>query len=283
MLKITDLSFHYEKYPNLFTGLNLQLEPGNIYGLLGKNGAGKTTLLKLINSLLFPAEGNCVVMGYQPQERYPQFLAEVYFIPEQFFLPPLTAIEYKKLYAPFYSKFDQTQFENYLTELTIAKNKKLSALSYGQQKKFLIAFGIATNCNLFILDEPTNGLDIPSKSLFRKLIAGALTAEKTFIISTHQVRDLENLIDPIVILDNGKIIFKQTFASIAKHLNFARQQTQLPAEVLYKEEGIGGFRVIAKNTTNTEAEVDLELLFNAVISNPIAINAIFQAEVKHGN
>jgi ABC-2 type transport system ATP-binding protein len=209
MLEINKLCFKYKDAKDLFDGLDLQLKAGSIYGLLGKNGAGKTTLLKLIAGMLFPDGGNCNVLGLTPQHRLPQFLQEIYFIPEEFYVPPVTAATYVNLYAPFYNNFDDKIFKEAINEFGLSTDKELTTLSYGQKKKFLVVFGLATNCKLLLLDEPTNGLDIPSKSQFRKLLASMLTADKAFIIATHQVRDLETLIDTVVILDNGKIIFNQ--------------------------------------------------------------------------
>jgi len=276
MLKIEDLSFGYQRGVPLFNRLNWQLSGGNICGLLGKNGAGKTTLLKLLSGLRFPHSGTCRVLGFEPKARYPQFLEEVYFIPEQFFVPELTVKEYQHLYAPFYDGFNAEEFQQYLKSFELDLNKKIAAFSYGQQKKFLIAFGLATNCKLFILDEPTNGLDIPSKSIFRQLLASALSEEKTFIISTHQVRDMENLIDPIVILDDGKIIFNQSLEAITTKLMFSQSLTQPTEDVFYQEGGMGGFRLVTKNKTQEESKIDLELLFNAVVSNASAINKVFE-------
>jgi ABC-2 type transport system ATP-binding protein len=209
MLEINELSFRYKSAEELFKGLNLQLKAGSIYGLLGRNGAGKTTLLRLIAGMLFPDTGDCHVLGFNPQHRLPQFLQEIYFIPEEFYVPPITADTYVNLYAPFYKNFDRKIFQDSINEFGLPTDKELIALSYGQKKKFLVVFGLATNCKFLLLDEPTNGLDIPSKSQFRKLLASMLTKDKAFIIATHQVRDLETLIDTVVIIDEGKIIFNQ--------------------------------------------------------------------------
>lgn len=209
MIEINNLYFKYKSAKELFTDLNLQLKAGSVYGLLGKNGAGKTTLLKLIAGMLFPESGICRVLGFTPQHRLPQFLQEIYFIPEEFYVPPITAKTYVNLYAPFYTNFDNKIFQDAMNEFDLPTNKELTTLSYGQKKKFLVVFGLAANCKLLLLDEPTNGLDIPSKSQFRKLLASTLTEDKAFIIATHQVRDLETLIDTVVILDDGRVIFNQ--------------------------------------------------------------------------
>ncbi len=209
MLNIEKLLFDYEGSDPLFAGLSLDVEAGKIYGLLGKNGVGKTTLLKLMTGLLFPHSGSCKMLNTDTRLRLPEILQEIYFIAEEFYVPNVTAEEYIKYYAPFYPNFDPEIFAHAAGEFELLPKKKLTKLSYGQKKKFLVAFGLAANCKLLLLDEPTNGLDIPSKSQFRKLLASSLTEDKTIVIATHQVRDLEQLIDTVVILEDGQIIYNQ--------------------------------------------------------------------------
>jgi ABC-2 type transport system ATP-binding protein len=209
MVEINDLSFGYTKRDLLFKGLNLNLNKGGLCGLLGKNGSGKTTLLKIISGLIFPGSGHCQVMGKLPEHRDPSFLSDIYLLPEDLYVSALTADHYVEFYAIFYPRFDQALFNSCMNEFDIPRKKLLTTLSHGQKKKFLISFGLASQCRLFILDEPTNGLDIPSKGQFRKLLAANITDDKLFIISTHQVHDVENLIDSVVILDEGKIIYHE--------------------------------------------------------------------------
>jgi ABC-2 type transport system ATP-binding protein len=278
MIKIEDLSFGYNKKLPLFDKLNLSLPSGNIYGLLGKNGAGKTTLLKIISGLLFPKNGTIDVEGFLPKDRYPQFLREIYLVTEEFSLPSLNLECFVHLYSPFYPRFNQGLFDDYIYEFKIPREQKLSAMSYGQKKNFLLSFGLATDCRLLILDEPTNGLDIPSKSLFRKIIANAIHEDRSFIISTHQVRDMENLIDPIIILDEGEIIFFQNYELISKKLEVSKQ-AEIPenGSVLYYESSLGGFTVVKENTSGKETWISMELLFNAVVGSKEKINKIFKS------
>lgn len=280
MIELTDLSFNYRKKQSLFQRLNLKIPEGYIYGLLGKNGAGKTTLLKLIAGVLFPKTGTAKSSGYNPKDRHPDYLADLYFIPEDLYVPNIKMAAYLQLYAPFYPKFDEAQFQKYLSEFEIPQNESLTSMSYGQKKKFLLSFGLATNVKLLILDEPTNGLDIPSKSQFRKLLAGAIHEERTIIISTHQVRDMANLIDPIIILENGEIIFQQALEAITQHLYFELVPTmEEPEGVLYAERVPGGFFTVSRNENKLDSEVDIEVLFNAVVSNKAAMQEIFQVAV----
>lgn len=279
MIQIDNLSFSYSSKNQLFEQFSLTLPSGNIYGLLGKNGAGKSTLLKLITGLLFPERGNVNVLGYRPKDRYPQFLSEIYLVTEEFYLPAVIIRDYVNFYSPFYPRFNSVLFEAYIGEFGLAKNQKLSTLSYGQKKNFLLSFGLATNCKLMVLDEPTNGMDIPSKSQFRKLVANAIDEDRCFIISTHQARDMENLIDPIIIIDEGEIVFFQSYEQISKRLTISKQkEIQNTRDVIYFEQSLGGYTVVKENTTMDETNMNLEILFNTVISSKERINNIFKAE-----
>lgn len=277
MIRIENLSFSYGQKRPLFKELNLSLPSGNIYGLLGKNGAGKSTLLKIISGLLFPTHGSLDVVGFQPKDRYPQFLNEIYLVTEEFHLPSIKIEQYLSLYSPFYPRFNRSLFDEYINEFKLPRDQKLTALSYGQKKNFLLSFGLATDCKLLILDEPTNGLDIPSKSQFRKIVANAIHEDRSFIISTHQVRDMENLIDPIIILDEGNIVFFENYESISKKLAMTRE-SELPDHniLVYAESYLGAYTVVKENVKREETSMNLELLFNAVVGNKTKINEIFK-------
>jgi ABC-2 type transport system ATP-binding protein len=280
MVEIKNLSFGYTK-ETLFSHLDLTLEPGNIFGLLGRNGAGKTTLLKLICGLRYPQEGDCRVLGFDPGTRPAGLLEDTYLIPEEFFVPPLTPRVYETLYSPFYPRFDSAAFQSYRKELEVPDDKKLSELSYGQKKKFLLAFGLATRCRLLLLDEPTNGLDIPSKSQFRKLLAQAGEKDQIILISTHQVRDMENLIDPVIILDEGRVIFQKSLFEITEKLSVHLEQDEPePGSALYWDRVLGGYVVVRENTTREETKVDLEVLFNTVVGSRDKVDVLFQGGSK---
>jgi ABC-2 type transport system ATP-binding protein len=274
MIEIKNLSFGYKKNQTLFRELNLELKSGNIYGLFGMNGAGKTTLLKHIAGLLFPKEGECNIFERNVCERLPEVMANIYIIPEEFVLPPVKISTFVDLHAPFYPRFDQTLFDKYLKEFEINDNKNLTTYSYGQKKKFLIAFGLATQTNVLLMDEPTNGLDIPSKSQFRRIMAAAVTEDQCIVISTHQVRDLASIIDHVIVLDNGKIIFQQSTYDISEKLAFGKLRDDQSQEVLYSEDVLGGKSAIYRSNGQDTA-IDLEILFNAVIKNPQTINQAF--------
>lgn len=277
MVTIENLTFSFTKHEKLFNNLSIKLSSGYIYGLFGMNGAGKTTLLNHISGMLFPAEGECSILGVPSRKRLPETLQELYVLPEQFDLPPMSAEVYTKVHSPFYPRFDGEQLEKTLAEFGVDTKKKLPELSYGQRKKFLIGFGLATNARLLLMDEPTNGLDIPSKSQFRKIMAAHDLSERCVVISTHQVRDLNALIDHITVLNNGKIIFQQDIASISDKLSFEKIADDDNRFVLYSEEIFGGkSAILPKSFSTKETQTDLELLFNAVINKTESINSQFE-------
>jgi ABC-2 type transport system ATP-binding protein len=273
MIQLEEITFGYNKKKPIFKNLSLELKPGFIYGLLGKNGAGKSTLLKQISGMAFPNHGTANVLGFNASDRNPEMLQDLFVIPEEFELPPISLETYVKLNSPFYPYFSNEQFDFYLKEFDLERDVKVSKLSYGQKKKFLISFGLATNARLLILDEPTNGLDIPSKSQFRKILASALDEDKMMIISTHQVRDLENLIDAIVVLEKGKIILNHSLSTVSERFLFNHNLSDMPSdEIIYAEELSGKNAGIVLNTAGFDGRVDLELLFNGVVKSPEMIN-----------
>ncbi|MFM9909945.1 MAG: ATP-binding cassette domain-containing protein [Chitinophagaceae bacterium] len=276
MIEIKNLSFGYHRKKLLYRNLNLQLKTGSIYGLLGRNGAGKSTLLKNMIGLLFPLKGTIHVNDFIPGQRLPSFLQTIYFIPEEVYVPSLTIDSYVNLFSPFYPKFDKVQLKQHLQELDVETTGKLNTLSFGQQKKFIIAFGLACNTAVLLLDEPTNGLDIPSKKRFRKLIASIMNEERMIFISTHQIRDLDNLIDRVIIVDEGELLLNESVASIGEKLLFKSVNSISEEDrVLYSEESLNGIAVVVENTRAVDSKVNLEHLFNAVTENPDRIKMIF--------
>lgn len=267
MINIQHLTFQYKKQDALFTDLSFQQGTGSIVGLLGKNGAGKSTLLKLISGLLKPQIGALAINGFKPFDRLPDFLSDVYMVSEEFSFPSISIAVYLKATAPLYPKFDYEKMNRILQEFELDPKKNLNGLSHGQRKKFLIAFALSTNCNLLILDEPTNGLDIPSKSLFRKILVSSVSEEQLVLISTHQVKDIETIIDTIVVLDEGKIVYNESVLNISHQLQFKTIASLSDIEKpIYHEKCLGGYRIITPAYETEETEIDIELLFNAIIN-----------------
>lgn len=270
MVQVEQLGFGYGR-TELFRDVGLDLAPGRIYGLLGLNGAGKSTLLRLMAGLLYPTSGRVRALGNEPTRRTPGYLSRLFVLPEELDIPRLTDREYIAVRAPFYPGFDRECMARCQDELDVPTGRKLASLSHGQRKKFLLSFGLASGASLLMLDEPTNGLDIPSKGLFRRLVAEALTDERTFVIATHQVRDVESLIDELVILHDGKVLLNRSISELSGHLGTSLESSR-PEEgedgLLYVERTVGGFAVVRNDPGAGDRRLDLELLFKAVIASP---------------
>jgi ABC-2 type transport system ATP-binding protein len=277
MIQIQNLHFGYRR-KEIFTGLHLNLQAGHIYGLLGKNGTGKSTLLKNMAGLLFPQQGTVSVLGFTPGKRQPAFLQDLFMVPEEFYLPDVPIDHLVKYHAPFYPRFNEDQFNRFITEFDIPRSNTMQKMSYGQKKKVLISFGLACNTSVLLMDEPTNGLDIMSKSQFRKVIAGCIDENKCIVISTHQVKDLETLIDRVTIIDEGRILFDQTVDNITRKLSFhISYDSEEIKQALFREPSLRGSAVITRNTQDDESKLDLELLYKAIVLNGKAIQSVFNA------
>jgi ABC-2 type transport system ATP-binding protein len=278
MVQLDSVSFSYRKKNPLFSGLSLDLEPGNIYGLLGKNGAGKTSLLRIVAGLLGPDSGASTIFDRPAMSRHPETLSDIFFVPEEFYLPPISGWGYVRAYAPFYPAFSHQVFESCAEEFDLNSEAKLTTLSYGQRKKFLVAFALASGARLVLFDEPTNGLDIPSKSQLRKLLLTHLNDDRAFVVSTHQVRDLASVIDPIVIIDEGRIVFEYSVAEIDGSLRSRVTRELDESLAIYHEQTLGGYAVLERAPASGDEQVDVELLFNAVMHQPAEIASAISGE-----
>jgi len=277
MVNVQNVTFSYTSKTELLSNLSLKLEAGRIHGLLGKNGEGKSTLLKLISGLDFPQGGSIETLGFNPVKRYPEMLQEIFFLPEELPQITLSIANYEKVYAPFYPNFSTEQFNNYLKEFDIENKKSmLNKLSHGQKKKVFVAFGLATNTKLLLMDEPTNGLDIPSKGQFRRMVASAIDDNRCLIISTHQVHDLDSLIDSIIVMEKHEIVFNQPIENITKKLIFRiADRNDKTENVIYSEDSLRGLYQVSENKTGEESKLDIELLFNAILTEKNKIVKLF--------
>ena len=275
MITLKELSFSYSRKKEVLDRINLEVGSGHICGLLGKNGEGKTTLLNLLSGQIFPDQGSCLVLEEIPSERNARFLQQIFLLPEEISMPEVTAIEYIKMYAPFYPTFRDDICKACVESVEINLSDRLSKMSQGQRKKVAITLALAAHTPLLLMDEPTNGLDIPSKATFRRLVASLIDDNQTVIISTHQVRDLESLIDTVLILDQRQILLNKTLNEIGEKLYFG---PLLPEEkALYSEPTPQGTIGVTARDGKEETAVSLELLFNAAITYPKEIQRIMNS------
>lgn len=268
MINIQNITYRYPGSKHLvFKDFSLALEPGRIYGLLGKNGTGKSTLLYLICGLLRQRKGNITINGEQSALRTPAMLQDLYLVPEEYDLPSITLKEYVRINSVFYPHFSVDILNSCLTDFELPTDIHLKALSMGQKKKVYMSFALATGCSYIFMDEPTNGLDIPSKSLFRKVIARHMTDDRTLIVSTHQVHDVETLLDHIVIIDQSHVMLNCSTADVTETYAFRTIPESEAAEAIYSEPSAGGLNAIMpRREDEDETQVNLELLFDAAIS-----------------
>lgn len=276
MISVNNLTFGYRNH-EVFQDLSLDFEEGKIYGLLGLNGEGKSTLLYILSGLLRAKSGEALYNGSKISKRKPTDLQDIYIVPEEFELPNMSLEKYVDINKAFYPNFSEETLQKCLSGFGLDTKARLGKLSMGQKKKALVCFALATNTSLLLMDEPTNGLDIPSKSQFRKVVSSCMDDNRTIIISTHQVKDVENLIDQIVILNQKTVAFNRNVGEITDHLMFGMLKPMDSNDgVLYRQSVIGGDAAVWKKQSEMdESPLDIELLFNAVLSNPQEINSIF--------
>jgi len=273
MIEIKDLSFSYGKTPVL-KNITTTLEEGKIYGLLGENGVGKTTLLTLLCGLKKVGGGSITTDGEDPFDRTPSLLEKQYYLPDEVAPTPMTADGYAKERGRFWPLYDHEKFLHIMKEFENDPDKKMNQMSAGQLKKTYIAFALATGAKYLFMDEPTNGLDIPSKAQFRSAIMSHTAEDSTIVISTHQVRDLENIIDPVIILDKQDVLLNASMEEISEKL-FFDYGTTLMDGALFREQLPGGFLQVYPNYDGQESKVNVEALFNAVHSHKDLIKGLF--------
>ena len=280
MITVENLSFLYRKSKRaVLHDFSLSLEKGRVYGLLGKNGAGKSTLLYLMSGLLTPKSGKVVYHDVDVRRRLPITLQDMFLVPEEFDLPPVSLISYIELNSPFYPRFSKEDMVKYLHYFEMDINIDLGALSMGQKKKVFTSFALATNTSLLLMDEPTNGLDIPGKSQFRKFIASGMTDDKTILISTHQVRDIDKVLDHVLIMDNSRVLLNESTMSICDKLFFTESENrELLQSSLFSTPSIQGNFLLLPNESGEDSEINLELLFNATLAVPERISALFHSK-----
>ena len=273
MVDIKNLSFSYGSNAVL-ENISLKLEEGRIYGLLGENGVGKTTLLTLLCGLKKTEKGSISIDGYDPYTRQPSLLQTIYYLPDEVMPYNQTGTRFARFAGRFWPDFEMDKFLSIMREFETDPEKKMNKMSAGQLKKTYIAFALACNSKYLFMDEPTNGQDIPSKAQFRKAVGLYTPENSTIVISTHQVRDLENIIDPIIILDRCDVLLNATIEEISEKLYFD-YGTTLHQGALYSEQLPGGFIQVLMNTEGLESKVNTEALFNAVHRHKDLIKGMF--------
>lgn len=280
MIKVENLSFTYPKSKHMVLhDFSFSLEAGRVYGLLGRNVAGKSTLLYLITGLLTPKKGKIMYHDINVRSRLPMTLQDMFLVPEEFELPSISLKKYIDLNAPFYPNFSKEDMYKYLHCFEMDMDVNLGALSMGQKKKVFMSFALATNTSLLLMDEPTNGLDIPGKSQFRKFMASGMTDNKTIVISTHQIRDIDKMLDSVMIMDESRVLLNESTVHICEKLCFKESDDRsLIDKALFAVPSLHGNSLLLLNEHNEDSDINIELLFNAILAQPQKIANLFHAQ-----
>ncbi|MGN1214741.1 MAG: ATP-binding cassette domain-containing protein [Candidatus Cryptobacteroides sp.] len=273
MIQINNLAFNYGNVPVL-DNISLNLEEGRIYGLLGENGVGKSTLLSLLAGMKKPKSGEISTEGLNPYSRRPDILANQYFLTDELATVNAEAQKWARMNGQFWPDYDHDKFLGIMAEFENDPTRKMNRMSAGQLKKTHIAFALSCNVKYLFMDEPTNGLDIPSKTSFRSAVMKHTREDAVIVISTHQVRDLENIIDPIIILDRQDVLLDAGIEEITSKL-FFDYGSQIHSDSYYSEQLPGGFIQVRPNPEGVESKVNIEALFNAVHKHKEAMKALF--------
>ncbi|MBO5902941.1 MAG: ABC transporter ATP-binding protein [Tidjanibacter sp.] len=278
MISFNQIGFRYRLGSQVFRDFSMTLSPGHVYGVLGENGVGKSTLMKLASGVLIPTAGSVTIDGREASLREEATMAKIIYLPEEFSLPALTLDEFRKVTAPFYPSFSDESFEEYCRVLDVVRDRRLDKLSMGQRKRAYLAFAFACRAEWLLLDEPTNGLDVAAKEAFRRLVARYVDEGQSIIISTHSVREIDSLIDHLIILDRKGIVLDASIGEIGSRLRFGRCSAE--EEPLYSESTLAGTSGVMVNTTDEESPVDIEMLFMSSLRSTERLRRLFNTKTE---
>ena len=278
MISFNQLGFRYRLGSQVFRDFSMTLSPGHVYGVLGENGVGKSTLMKLASGVLIPTAGSVTIDGREASLREEATMAKIIYLPEEFSLPALTLDEFRKVTTPFYPSFSDESFEECCRVLDVVRDRRLDKLSMGQRKRAYLAFAFACRAEWLLLDEPTNGLDVAAKEAFRRLVARYIDEGQSIIISTHSVREIDSLIDHLIILDRKGIVLDASIGEIGSRLRFGRCSAE--EEPLYSESTLAGTSGVVVNTTDEEGPVDIEMLFMASLRSTERLRRLFNTKTE---
>lgn len=279
MIRIENISFAYRKgRKQVFRNFHADLNLGGIYGLLGKNGSGKSTLLQLMAGLISPSDGRILLDDKDMRNRSVTSLQKLFLVPEEFSMPAVSLDQYVRYMAPFYPRFSAETLKRALDCFELSEELHLERLSMGQRKKAFVSFALAANTEWLFLDEPTNGLDIPGKSQFRKILVQEMNDERGVIISTHQVLDVEHLLDHVLVIDQGQMLLQKSVEEICEILSFVRtSEPEVLRRAIYQMPSLQGMSALLPNDDGRESSLDLELLFNALMEKREEVCRLFSA------
>lgn len=206
MSNLVEINNLTKKYVNKIAldHLDLTIEEGKVVGILGPNGSGKTTLIKILSGLLRQTSGDVLIGGKKVGVGTK---AIVSYLPDRNFLYKWMRIEdASNFYKDFYTDFDENKFKELLDFMKLQKSMKIDSLSKGMHEKLNLSLVLARNAKLYILDEPIAGVDPVARDQILHAIINNYNEDSSMIITTHLVRDMENMFDDVVFLKDGRIV-----------------------------------------------------------------------------
>lgn len=268
MITLDNLTFNYNPgkhlSPPAVDAVNAEISPG-IFLLAGENGSGKTTLMHIIDGLLRPTSGSCLIDGAETARRLPSTLGKVFFLPDNFECPFATIGELGERHGAFYPRFDTGMLRENLHAFGLETDSRLKSLSLGMRRKAYAAYALALGTEILLLDEPTNGMDISAKRELRRMIGRCTAPESTVIVSTHTIDDLRSLYDALIVMHRGRMLLSMPLDVLSSRLAFVSGFEPHP-DALYQEPSLGVFRALVPNDGTIETDVDFGLLYMGLLS-----------------
>lgn len=265
-IEFKNLNYSYNNNTRALSNVSATLGAG-VHLLLGANGAGKTTLLHLIDGLLFPTGGKCLIDGGPTRHRLPSVLSKVFYSGANMELPASSIDGLVKIHACFYPTFSDEILDQNLKEFGIERPLKFTAMSMGMRQKASVAYALSLQTPILLLDEPATGLDIESKQQLQRMMARCIGPETTVIVSTHNFSDLLPLYDSLLILDKGELLLKASIDEITERFAFIVTDGGAPENTLFTVRRFGRHHSMVHNPGNMETAVDYELLYLAIKNN----------------
>ncbi len=184
--------------------VTLELEKGQIVGLLGPNGSGKTTLIKIMNGLQTPTAGSVAINGMKPGVETKKIVA---YLPDRNALPDyMTTTQLMDLYQDFFADFDRAKAEGMITDLGIDMNQQMKKMSKGTKEKLQLCLVMARDAEVYLLDEPIGGVDPATRDYILRTIISNYNEDAVVIISTHLIADVESVLDDVIFLKEGRVV-----------------------------------------------------------------------------
>ena len=202
-IELNDLTKEFGSITAL-DSVSLQLEKGQIVGLLGPNGSGKTTLIKILNGLLTPTAGKAIISGMEPGVETRKVVA---FLPDRNALPEyMTTTQLMDMYQDFFADFNREKAENMIAALGIDMKQQMKNMSKGTKEKLQLCLVMAREAEVYLLDEPIGGVDPATRDYILRTIISNYNEDAVVVISTHLISDVESVLEDVIFLKEGRVV-----------------------------------------------------------------------------